>query len=732
MCSLEGNKSIMPKNAKNLERRKSMPKAEQEAVVKGIKKVIRKEQSQRLNNKIIAKEASRGPVPLKKKTNSGIGKSIGGLLGVAAGMLPGVGPLLAGPVGMLGSMAGDAVENLIFKGKGSYVVEKNSYMSPDGGITVSASNGWVSVKTEEYIGEVFSSSTAGGYSKTDFQINPGLHRSFPWMSIIARAYSQWRPEGLLAVGVSQTSSTSIGATSTAIGMWGGAVEYDVTRQNPYPSYILAKQAEKSVFVKASENFILPVECKSDERVMVNGYNMRTTSFASSNDYVPTDLCVITIGSIGLGFASQDIGSLYFFAHFSFAKKTMNFSSRSVPAAQFVFQNSPAESVTNLAPFGVGQSNPGNNTLDLTVLGTDITFPAHTPPGDYDVRYYVPAMNGVGAAVTYTVGTVNVSFPNGGASIATNSYRLNGTGVPPYVVAANTANVFLGTDGNLNIADASPNSLCLYMRVRYTGTTASGAPTILRMDFTTAQPWFASLAAALEVTAVNQNVGWSLPLSYDRVTPTGLSLGLLMEQLLATETRQECARAIDNIRTFVQNTRIEEVMTNDLLLSLCPTDAHRDKLAEFNFGKKRHDDVENRLEILERILNQQNAVDLIDHEPSLRAALLRMQAGKIQPNQFQTYKRFDPETGEDVFVDPRVDEKDEEILRLERKLRRLSAEQLRQTSVSAGPKRPMSYASTTSLADLAEASHALYQGARQPPGAQLLTTEEFDATIRRPE
>lgn len=169
---------------------------------------------------------------------SGIGGPIGGAIGGAAGSIAGYG------VGWIAG-TGDYKTN--------FAQVKNSVtpaFGPNNGITVCK---------REYMGDIFSSTTAGGFQLNKHVINPANSATFPWLSSIAGHYEEYEFVGL-CFEFKSSSGDSVNSTNTALGTVTLATQYDPEK----PDFISKMSMEDHYFStssKPSDSILHAVECK---------------------------------------------------------------------------------------------------------------------------------------------------------------------------------------------------------------------------------------------------------------------------------------------------------------------------------------------------------------------------------------------------------------------------------------------------------------------------------------
>lgn len=176
----------------------------------------------------------------------------------------------------IGAQIGDGLQKWgtsIFKkitGMGDYKmgeqmsrIRKNSLFVDGKNQPPSFSNGMSTFVFEhsEYLGDIVSSSVAGGYNVQSYNVSPSDAQCFPWLSSIADNFQQYEVEGMI-FRFESTSGESVASTNTALGNVMGLFSYDYA--DPLPT---SKQAflqyDGCVDARANESFLVGVECAKD-------------------------------------------------------------------------------------------------------------------------------------------------------------------------------------------------------------------------------------------------------------------------------------------------------------------------------------------------------------------------------------------------------------------------------------------------------------------------------------
>jgi len=224
-----------------------------------------------------------------------LGRSIGGMIG---------GPAGAGIGASLGYGAGSLFSHIT--GLGDYTVKKNTIVYPDQIPLFQPTNdGCILVSHKEYITDIISSGSVGAFKVDSFDVNPGLPGSFPWLSILAQAYDEWQPLGIVYA-FKSTSADALNSTNTALGTVVMATEY-----NPLnPVYVNKQQMEQCVFSgssRTSSSLMHPLECDFNQTREV--FNIRQGGLQNGDPRL-YDLGRFSIASSGLQGTDVDIGELW--------------------------------------------------------------------------------------------------------------------------------------------------------------------------------------------------------------------------------------------------------------------------------------------------------------------------------------------------------------------------------------------------------------------------------------
>lgn len=160
-----------------------------------------------------------------------------------------MGSSLGGPAG---GFLGSALSSLT--GFGAY----RAHNIDEGGrppTIMNGNDGSFVVSHQTQVANVYAST---GFEVTRYDINPGNSKLFPWLSAIARNFSQYRLEGMI-VQYKSTSAESSNSANTALGTVTFATDYDVSVPVVTNKFEMT-QLQQSVQTRPSENLTHVIEC----------------------------------------------------------------------------------------------------------------------------------------------------------------------------------------------------------------------------------------------------------------------------------------------------------------------------------------------------------------------------------------------------------------------------------------------------------------------------------------
>lgn len=338
----------------------------------------------------------------------------------------------------LGAMAGGAAGNLFSKlvGFGDYNVVANSLSKTSEklnmGMPVAAfgniSNGTV-VQHREYIQDVVGTGSTA-FSLSEFNINPGLNNTFPWLSFLAANYEQYEIRGMVFEYKSLCSDQTAGAAS-ALGSVILATDYDSIDSN-YASKAEMEQSQYCTSGKPSNDIIHPVECAPNRTSIPINY-IRSTAQPAGTDIRLYDLGKFQLALAGIPAATAPaaslLGELWVTYEIVLYKPQVSNVSFFYQADHFnlgATWASPAQSTGfgTTAAIAIAKTAESGSNLGWTITGVnELTCPRTLPIGRYlmNIKWLGASTALVTAlVVTFGTGLTQLAIQNGNTAGASNA------------------------------------------------------------------------------------------------------------------------------------------------------------------------------------------------------------------------------------------------------------------------------------------------------------------------
>lgn len=276
--------------------------------------------------------------------------------------------------------SGSAISKIF--GWGAYSVKSNSLW--DGTLArqvphMQSNMESITFRHREYIGDISSSIL---YAKNEFDVNPGLDSTFPYLSNIARNFQQYRMKGLIFE-FKSTSASALNSTNTALGTVALAMQY----QTDAPSFTSKGEMLNemwSVDGKPSEDVLLPIECDPSVTPMMVNY-IRSGDLPSNRDKKMYDLGRVTVATVGSQ-AIAVVGELWVSYEVELHKPQAQGNRYSMECAHY-------STTGNTASEPLKASAKYLDNIGCLITSTSIIFPT-TASGKYFVQYSI-----VGESVT---------------------------------------------------------------------------------------------------------------------------------------------------------------------------------------------------------------------------------------------------------------------------------------------------------------------------------------------
>lgn len=269
-------------------------------------------------------------------------------------------------LGNLGMLAGNGISK--FFGLGAYKLKQNSLFDSQTGSQIPfmhSTDETIVFRHREYLGDLVSST---GYTTLSFDLNPGLEKTFPYLSTIAANFQEYKFRGLI-VEFKSTSSTVVTGANTAMGTVSMVAQYRADASPPASKIQLLNEMW-SAEGRPCDSFCLPVECDPKENAMSIQY-IRTGELPTNQDQKFYDLAKVTVATQGQQVAGTIIGELWISYEVVLYKPRMHAPGQAIVdnAARYSFTGS-----TNALPLGTSRT-PFIDTIGLTFTSNTIVFPA---------------------------------------------------------------------------------------------------------------------------------------------------------------------------------------------------------------------------------------------------------------------------------------------------------------------------------------------------------------------
>lgn len=218
------------------------------------------------------------------------------------------GRMLGGLVGAgdLGHDAGAYLSRWL--GSGDYRVGSNTLLSASTSIPdMHKSNQTVTVRHKEYLGDIFSSSTAREFKIDSYALNPGLSKTFPWLHATANNFTEYEIKGLV-FHFKSNSGDAFTSTDASTGSVLMCTQYRASQAAPANKQeILQQYWSQSSAPQTS--FVHAIECDPKENPLKVHY-IRSGTKPTTDDQMFYDLGTTYIASVGLQGTSVNMGELW--------------------------------------------------------------------------------------------------------------------------------------------------------------------------------------------------------------------------------------------------------------------------------------------------------------------------------------------------------------------------------------------------------------------------------------
>jgi hypothetical protein len=236
----------------------------------------------------------------------------------------------------------------------------------------------VVVRHKEFVTEVRGSTTFS--VKRSFDLNPGLHQTFPWLAAIASNYQQYRIKGMVFHYV-PSSGTAVSGTNSSLGTVMMQTSYRATDEPPSSKVEILNEYWSTESVP-SQAFAHPIECNPAENPF-NVQYVRTSALPSAENQLMYDLGTTHLAVSGQQADDTVLGDLWISYEIELKKPVV---ASSVSQRSYLCRG-VANSGTLSSLLGSMDFTSGN--LELTAAGNQLNFPLGIT-GVFYITVQVPA------------------------------------------------------------------------------------------------------------------------------------------------------------------------------------------------------------------------------------------------------------------------------------------------------------------------------------------------------
>lgn len=424
-----------------------MPRAYRRRKPDNAKKVLTVKKIVPRKKRVYRKRVTRDMTTGISSTLGSIGSSIGGLVGPVGGIVG----------GGIGNLIGEGIK--YFTGKGDYEIVSNSLLKNQGMPLIhnrdNPGNG-VKIRKCEYICDIFSAPTVGGFNNQTFYVNPGLEATFQWLSQVAANFEEYVLEGCYFE-YRTMSSDALNSTNTALGQIIMSAEYNAAN----PSFSSKQEMENyegGVSCKPSTSMRYFLECARNKNVLSDLYIRTNTAIPTGEDQRLYDLASFQIATNGCQAANVNLGELWVCYEVSL-RKTKLYTNLGLYSSFAELQANDFNSANPLGTTGYVVNH--NNTMNIVqVSNNQFNF----PPSSVNQAYLVTIYWAAGSSATATYPTVNLNSSNS-------------TSVPLYITLREQSPINTATTFSMQVTyliGISANSLTANMLFGTDGVFPSGA------------------------------------------------------------------------------------------------------------------------------------------------------------------------------------------------------------------------------------------------------------------
>ena len=297
-------------------------------------------------------------------------------------------------------------------GFGDYETNKNDIVDGGGDSVIpqfsTSSTNTVCISHKEYISDIFGPATAGTFQNTYYSLNPGIERTFPWLSQVAANYEEYTLKQCIFT--FRSTVTDFVATNGQVGTIIMATQYNPS-DTPFQSKQDAMEYDMAMSGKCSANMLHGVECDPEQLSGSTGKYVRAGPVRADDDLKQYDWgnLNVAISNIPPQFTNQALGELWV-SYTIELRKPKFFVSRGLNILRDSFVGQTPTTGTG-ALLGLGA--PGGGGLSPSVYGyaqqnriqgfleQDYNYIPQSGSVITQLTTGIPAPTGASSCITYT-------------------------------------------------------------------------------------------------------------------------------------------------------------------------------------------------------------------------------------------------------------------------------------------------------------------------------------------
>lgn len=312
-----------------------------------------------------------------------------------------------------GSLAMDAANaaSRVYSGQGEYV--NNSLV--DGAEPIPTFNptpdgSTVTISHREYIGDIYAPDSGALFQCTPFAVNPGIERTFPWLSQIAQNYDEYTLQQCMFS--YRSTVADFASNSGQVGQVIMATIYNAS-SDPFADKAQMMQYDASMSCKTSESMVHGVECDPAKLSGPVGRFVRSNPVAVSQDVNNYDhgLFNIAVTETPSTYANQAMGELWV-SYTVQLRKPKFFVNRGLGISRDVFAcnqcpgtKQPFNFTTAPSALLIGQQNNIGCVLSQYDSANTVVVPTGAP-----ALNCISSWQEMGPATAGTISHFEVTFP----------------------------------------------------------------------------------------------------------------------------------------------------------------------------------------------------------------------------------------------------------------------------------------------------------------------------------